>query len=80
MDVQYKNREPEYISTPSYVGKILLLLVPVFNLITLCIWAFGNKSGPNKRSFARAALILQLPYVAFGVGYIYIFFKGMMGT
>ena len=79
MNRQNKTREPEYIGTLAFLGMILLLLLPVFNTIPLCFWAFGKKSGANKRSFARAALILQLPYVAFGVWYIFTLFMGLGG-
>jgi len=80
MNGQYKNCEPDYINTPSFMGMILLLLVPLINFIPLSIWAFSRKSGPNKRSFARASLILQIPYIIMGTSYIFILFKGLMGT
>jgi len=80
MNGQHKTHEPDYISTLSFMGMILLLLIPLINIIPLSIWAFGKRSGMNKRSFARAALILQTPYVIFGAGYIFIMFKGLMGT
>ena len=67
------------ISTLGYIGLILLLLVPVFNAIPFGIWAFGTKAGPNKRAFSRAALILQIPYLAFAVIYIFTLFTGLGG-
>jgi len=76
---QDKTREPEYIGTLAFLRMILLLLLPVFNMVPLSCWAFGKKSGANRRSFARAALILQLPYVVFGVWYIFLLFTGLGG-
>lgn len=45
----------------------LVLLVPVANLILLCIWSFGGGAKPSKRSWARARLILLATVAVIGV-------------
>lgn len=35
----------------------LLLMIPLVNLILLFVWAFGNNTNPNKKNFAKSALI-----------------------
>lgn len=46
------------LSVGQYIGMFLLLAVPLLNIILLFVWSFGSSAGPNKRNFARAALIL----------------------
>lgn len=45
----------------------LALVVPVVNLVLLCIWSFGGGTKPSKRSWARARLILLAAAAVVGV-------------
>ncbi len=64
------NQQPPYasslpsktdvMSVGSYVGTILLSMIPIVGFILLLIWSFGNDANLNKRNFARAWLIVQI--------------------
>lgn len=46
------------VTTKRYVGLLLVLLVPIWNVLAPLIWVLGEKTDPNTRNFARAALIV----------------------
>lgn len=48
------------IGTGGWIGIMLLLMIPVFNLILLIVWACGGCKKVTKRGFARAMLILMV--------------------
>jgi len=52
------NREP--LTTGAFMGMFILQAIPLLGFILLLVWAFGSDVNINKRSFARAALILGL--------------------
>lgn len=52
------NTEP--LSTGAFIGMFLLMLIPLVNLILLLVWAFGPNANRNRKSFARASLILMI--------------------
>lgn len=43
----------------------LLLAIPIANIVLLFVWAFDSGTNPNKKNFARAALIFAA--IAFGL-------------
>lgn len=51
---------PESIGTSTYLGMLIVSGIPVLGLVLLLIWAFDSPGRPNRRSFARALLILRL--------------------
>ncbi|MEA4816420.1 MAG: zinc-ribbon domain-containing protein [Lachnospiraceae bacterium] len=46
------------LSVGNYMLMFILMYIPVVNIILLFVWSFGKNANPNKRNFARAALIL----------------------
>ena len=52
----------------SFMGAIILLSLPVFNIIFIIEWAFSRHVNRNKRNLARAALLVRLILVLVFVG------------
>lgn len=50
----------EVLGVGQYIGIFLLMGIPILRIILLFKWGFGRFVNPNKRNFARAALILFL--------------------
>ncbi len=51
------------LSFGTYMLLFLLMIIPVVNIVLLCMWAFGKRVNTNKRNFSRAALV----YMAIGI-------------
>jgi hypothetical protein len=60
--VAYGQVQPgnEPLSVGQYIGMFLLMCVPLLNIILLFVWGFGSMINPNRKNFARAALIIIL--------------------
>ncbi len=59
----YQNYQPQaevapVMSMGSWVGTMLLMIIPIVNIILLIVWAVSSTENPNKRNFARAYLII----------------------
>ncbi len=54
-----KGSKYEPISTGGYIGIMLLMCIPVLGIILCIIWACGGCRKVNKRSLARASLIMM---------------------
>ncbi len=54
-----KGSKYEPISTGGYIGIMLLLCIPIVGIILCIVWAFGGCRKVNKRSLARASLIMM---------------------
>jgi len=52
--------QEEPISTGSYIGIFLLLMLPVVNLVCLLVWACGGCRKRGKANLARALLVWML--------------------
>lgn len=52
--------QEEPITTGSYIGIFLLLMIPIVNLICLLVWACGGCARRNKTNLARALLVWML--------------------
>ena len=50
----------------SYLGMMLLMLIPLANIVFLFIWAFGGKND-NKKNFARAMLVMLVVSIVIGI-------------
>lgn len=51
---------PPALTTVDFIKILLLMMIPVVNLILLIIWAIDKGQNPNKRSYAKASLIVYL--------------------
>ncbi len=58
-----QGKEPPGVG--QYIGMFLLMCVPFLNIIVLFVWGFGSSVNPNKKNFARAALIMAAVMVVF---------------
>lgn len=77
----YQNYQPQaeiapVLSMGSWVGTLLLMLIPIVNIILLIVWAVSNTENPNRRNFARAYLIM----FAIGIVLWLIIFGAGLGT
>lgn len=57
--VQYLPQDTMVLSVAECVLMLLVQLVPVLGLIMAAVWSFAPSSGINKRTVARAMLIVQ---------------------
>lgn len=54
----YQSNDDAPSSLGQWVITLLLTLIPIVNIIFLCIWAFGSSpEDPSKRNWAKAELI-----------------------
>jgi len=69
------------LSMMDWVVVLILTALPIVNIVMLIIWAVGGNVNPNKKNYAKAALIMAaisiLIWVAF-LGRIVATFFGMM--
>ena len=64
-DLQGTPFEP--VSTGSFVGILLLMLIPLVNVIFLIVWACGGCRKINQQNFAKGFLIVLVIGVVIGV-------------
>lgn len=78
----YLAPEPEMAPVMRFGDWLITLivnLIPIVNIIVLLIWAVSDKTNPNRRNFAYAALVLvavSCVILAMHIGY----FAGMIST
>ncbi|KIL51120.1 hypothetical protein [Jeotgalibacillus campisalis] len=74
---QYNHKE---MTTKSWVGTILLLMIPLVNLVLLFVWGFGSENSQRK-NYSRATLIVMGIVLAVYLVIFVIFFilAGMAG-
>ena len=68
------------LSLKDWVITLLITFIPMVGFIMLFVWGFSDSANPNKRNFARAALIMVavstvLYFILFGL-----IFGSMMAT
>ena len=73
----------DLITMGQYLIMFLIMAIPIAGIVMLFIWSFGGDTGPNKKNFARAYLVMML--IALGVAIIMsivmaIFAAAMMST
>ena len=57
----------EHVSTWGWIGRWLLMCIPIVNVILLLVWGFGGSSKRSLVTWARAQLILTLISVVIAV-------------
>ena len=62
---RYDNRRT--VSMGQWLFSFLILLIPVVNIIMLCVWSFGKKTPKTKENWAKACLLV-LVLASLGVG------------
>ena len=68
------------MSLKDWVITLLITLIPMVGFIMLFVWGFSDSANPNKKNWARAALIMLaistvLYFILFGL-----FFGSMMAA
>jgi hypothetical protein len=48
------------LSTGQFIITFIILSIPVIGFIALMVWAFGSNVNRNKKSYARAVLIMMI--------------------
>lgn len=62
-----EEEKSEVMQTSDWLLTLLISMIPLVNIIMLLVWAFGNKTNPNKANWSKAMLV----YTAIIIG-IYI--------
>lgn len=65
-----RTQDASEMSTGEWVMVLLLTIIPVVNLVVLCVWAFTSHTDSVKRSYARAALIVLAIVTVLGVAFL----------
>ncbi len=50
----------EHVSTMGWIGRWLLMCIPIVNVVMLFVWAFGGTNKRSLKTWARAQLLLVL--------------------
>lgn len=58
----------DLITMGQYLIMFLIMCIPIAGIVMLFIWGFGSETGPNKKNFARAYLVMMA--IAIGVGIV----------
>lgn len=56
----------DLITMGQYLIMFLIMAIPIAGIVMLFVWGFSSETGPNKKNFARAYLIMMA--IAIGVG------------
>lgn len=57
----------EHVSTWGWIGRWLLMCIPILNIVLLLVWGFGGSSKRSLVTWARAQLVLTLISVIIAV-------------
>ena len=57
----------EVISTPGWIGYMLLLAIPIIGIVLYFVWAFSAGGNINRRNYCRAALIMMAVSIVLGI-------------
>ncbi len=49
--------DTKLVSFENYLLMFLIAVIPIVNIVVLCMWAFGREENENRKNFAKAALI-----------------------
>ena len=63
------------MSVGEWMVTMLVTAIPIIGFIMLFVWAFGDGSNPNKKSWARASLM----FFAIGIVLYFVLIVGFIG-
>ena len=68
---QNHSQTPLQTETPVTVGQwmltMLIMIVPIANIVMLCVWAFGGNTQRSRANWAKATLIWMTISFAFAI-------------
>lgn len=67
--------ENKVMSVGEWMVTMLVTAIPIIGFIMLFVWAFGDGSNPNKKSWARASLM----FFAIGIVLYFVLIVGFIG-
>jgi len=67
--------ENKVMSVGEWMVTMLVTAIPIIGFIMLFVWAFGDGSNPNKKSWARASLV----FFAIGIVLYFVLIVGFIG-
>lgn len=41
-----------------YLIMMIIMMIPIVNIVMLCMWGFGSDTNPNKKNWAKAQLVM----------------------
>ncbi len=73
--------QPASVST--WVGRFLLLFIPLVNIVLLFVWSFQGEKPTNLRNFARGQLVILavsflLLFIFYGIFFAILFGSGLL--
>jgi hypothetical protein len=78
LPVSQPNAEP--MSVKDWIITLLITYIPLVGLIMLLVWAFDSSTHPNKKNFAKAALVWMLIGIVLALIFFALFASMMMGV
>jgi ABC-type multidrug transport system permease subunit len=57
----------DLITMGQYLIMFLIMCIPIAGIVMLFIWGFGSETGPNKKNFARAYLVMMAIAIVVGI-------------
>ncbi|MBN2768761.1 MAG: hypothetical protein JXQ68_06620 [Campylobacterales bacterium] len=63
------------LSVKSWLGTLIISMIPLVGLIMLLVWAFGSDVHPSKANWAKALLLLTVILLA--LSFVLIFTIGL---
>ncbi len=67
--------EAKELSVKDWILTMIILAIPIVNIIMLFVWGFGEGTNPNKRNYARAALIIAAIAIVLYLIFAIVFFR-----
>ena len=67
---QIGHQQAPVVSVKEWLITNLILMIPMVNLVMICVWAFSSNTNPNKANYFKAALILFVIYLVLAVAVV----------
>jgi quinol-cytochrome oxidoreductase complex cytochrome b subunit len=61
------------LSVKDWVIIFIIGAIPIVNLVMLFVWGFGGNANPNKKNYAKAALIIAAIFIVIYIVFLVLF-------
>ncbi|MFS4494113.1 hypothetical protein [Maribacter sp. 2308TA10-17] len=58
------DNESKVVSVKEWLISLIITVIPVVGIIMLFVWAFGERTNPNKANLAKAFLLFHIIAIA----------------